>query len=88
MGLIRKYYDDKWDNFLFVIEEIGDWKHAEQLRIQVLDMRKELLGAEHPDTLTSMKNLSCTYSHQGRIHDSEKLELEVMSLKTDRKSVV
>ena len=35
LGLIKKYYDDKWCNFIFVMEKIGDWKHAEQLDIQV-----------------------------------------------------
>jgi hypothetical protein len=30
----------------------GRWNEAEQLEVQVMDMRKKLLGAEHPDTLT------------------------------------
>ena len=47
MGLTKKYYDDKWNNFLFVIREIGDWKHAEQLGVQVLEKRKKMLGEEH-----------------------------------------
>ena len=38
MGLTKKYYDDKWNNFIFVTEEIGDWKHAEQLVVQVLEL--------------------------------------------------
>ena len=62
MGLIKKYYDDKWENFIFVLMEIGDWKHAEQLEIQVLDMRKTVLGAEHSHTLDSMLGLASTYS--------------------------
>ena len=41
MGLNRKYYDDKWNNFIFVTGEIGDWKHAEQLEVEVWDMRKK-----------------------------------------------
>ena len=51
-------------------------------RSQVMDMRKKLLGAEHPDTLISMVNLAYTYRVQGRICDSEKLELEAMNIKT------
>jgi hypothetical protein len=31
----------------------GKWNEAEQLEVQVMDMRKKLLGAEHPDTLTA-----------------------------------
>ena len=45
-----------------------------------MDMRKKLLGAEHPDTLTSMENLACTYRVQGRDYEAEKLELEVMNI--------
>ena len=40
---------------------------AEQLEVQVLDMSKKLLGAEHPETLRSMGNLAF-------IHKSKKLE--------------
>jgi hypothetical protein len=52
IGLIKQYYDDKWTNFALVLEENGDLNNAEQLEVQVMDMRKKLLGAEHPDTLT------------------------------------
>ncbi|KAF8232634.1 hypothetical protein L208DRAFT_1561237, partial [Tricholoma matsutake] len=33
--------------------------------VQVMEMRKRVLGAEHPDTLTSMANLLSMYSNQG-----------------------
>ena len=29
-------------------------------------MRKKLLGAEHPDTLTSLSSLALMYSNQGK----------------------
>ena len=32
----------------------GWWKEAEELEMQVMETRKRVLGAEHPDTLTSM----------------------------------
>ena len=50
IGLIKQYYDDEWTNFALVLKENGDLNNAEQLEIQVMDMRKKLLGAEHPDT--------------------------------------
>jgi hypothetical protein len=34
--------------------------------------RKTKLGADHPDTLTSMANLASTYSNQGRWEEAEK----------------
>ena len=45
-------------------------------------MRKKLLGAEHPQTLNSMGDLASTYRDQGRVHESEKLELEVINIKS------
>ena len=33
----------------------GRWNEAEQLEVQVMNIRKKLLGAQHPDTLSSMK---------------------------------
>ena len=44
----------------------GRWKEAEELEVQVMEVRKRVLGQEHPDTLTSMGNLASTFSYQGR----------------------
>jgi putative hemolysin len=46
-----------------------------------MDMRKKLLGAEHPDTLTSMANLASTYGNQGRWNEAEQLEVQVMDMR-------
>ena len=66
IGLIQEYYDDKWSNFGLVMSENGNWKDAQELQVQVMDIRKKLLSAEHPDTFTSMENLAVTYRNQGR----------------------
>ena len=44
----------------------------------VMETRKRVLGAEHPDTLTSMANLALTYGNQGRWKEAEELEVQVM----------
>ena len=44
-------------------------------------MRKKLLGAEHPDTLTSMSNLALTYSNQGNLNEAEQLNVEVLDMR-------
>ena len=46
-----------------------------------MDMRKTLLGAEHPDTLTSMGILSIIYRKQGRWNEAEKLNIQVMNMR-------
>jgi putative hemolysin len=43
-----------------------------------METSKTVLGAEHPDTLTSMANLASTYHNQGRWNEAEKLEVQVM----------
>ena len=78
MGLTKQYYDDEWINFALVLKENGDLNSAEQLEVQVTDMRKKLLGTEHPDTLTSMANLARTYRNQGRWNKAEELDIQVL----------
>ena len=80
IGLIEEYYDDKWSNFALVLKENGDLNNAEQLVAQVIDMRKKLLGAEHPATLTSMAILANTYRDQGRWDEAELLFSHVYNL--------
>jgi hypothetical protein len=41
------------------------WVEAEQLEVQVMETRKIKLGADHPDTLTSMANLAFTWKSSG-----------------------
>ncbi|KAF1975419.1 putative kinesin [Bimuria novae-zelandiae CBS 107.79] len=42
------------------------WDAAEELFVQVMETRKKKLGADHPDTLTSMANLAFTWKAQAR----------------------
>jgi tetratricopeptide (TPR) repeat protein len=81
--LTRKYYNDKFSNFAFVLWENGDWDTAEQLQDKIIEMRKKLLGPEHPDTLLTMGNLARTYFDQGRWNEAEQLELQVMGIRKE-----
>ena len=81
MGLSEPYYDDKWFNFSVVMKENGEWNNAEQLEVQIMDMRKKLLGAEHPHTLISMANIVVTYKNQGKWIEAEQLEVQVMDMR-------
>ena len=42
MGLIKQYYDDEWTKFALVFGENGDLNSAEELRVQVMDIKKKL----------------------------------------------
>ncbi|CAI6342365.1 unnamed protein product [Periconia digitata] len=51
---------------------------AEKAFEQVVKIRRRELGAEHPDTLSSMRYLGSTYRNQGRWKEAEELFVQVM----------
>jgi len=56
----------------------GRWKEAESLEVQVMEMRKRVVGEEHPGTLRIMGNLTTAYRNQGRWEETEELEKQMM----------
>ncbi|KAF1813614.1 HET-domain-containing protein [Eremomyces bilateralis CBS 781.70] len=79
--LVDRNWKDRTDllwRYGTCLYEDGRWNEAEGPFTQVLEMKKRLLGLEHPDTLTSMANLASTYRNQGRWDAAEELEVQVM----------
>ena len=56
----------------------GFYEKAERIHVKVLRHREAILGPEHPDTLTSIRNLAATYQKQGRWMEAEGLEVQAM----------
>jgi GTPase SAR1 family protein len=56
----------------------GRYNEAEVSFMEVAERRKKVLGAEHPDTLTTMNNLALTYTNQGRWKEAEEMDVQVM----------
>ena len=69
------------ENLASTYQNQGRWNEVEELEDQVMDMRKKLLGAEHPDTLTSMADLASTYRKQEKWNEVEKLEVQVLEMR-------
>ncbi|GLB39734.1 putative patatin-like phospholipase [Lyophyllum shimeji] len=69
---------DLLSKFSFVYHESGQFLVAEKLRVELVEARKQELGEDHPDTLTSIANLAETYRSQGRFKEAEMLEVEVV----------
>ena len=44
----------------------GRWTEAEELEVQVLELRKSTLEPEHPDTLISMGNLRVVFAKRSK----------------------
>ena len=49
-----------------------------ELQLQTLNLKKDVLGSKHPDTLTTMINIASTYSKQGHSDMAEPLEVQVL----------
>ncbi|KAF6817935.1 Kinesin light chain 5, partial [Colletotrichum sojae] len=65
-------------NVSWYLVMLGDYSRAEVIVQEAVSTRTELLGQEHPDTLTSVANLASTYRNQGRWKEAEELEVRVM----------
>ncbi|KAJ7306172.1 hypothetical protein DFH08DRAFT_1054686 [Mycena albidolilacea] len=56
----------------------GRFKEAEHLHAMVLEKQRQLLGADHPNTLWAMADLADTYGQLGRYKEAESLESTVL----------
>ncbi|KAJ7862029.1 hypothetical protein B0H14DRAFT_517745 [Mycena olivaceomarginata] len=65
-------------NYARVYYDSGRFKEAEVLDSLMLEKQKQLLGADHPDTLWSMANLAITYHRLGRYSEAGPLESLVL----------
>jgi tetratricopeptide (TPR) repeat protein len=63
-----------------ILMDRGLWKRSEELLIQVLKIRKTILGVSHPHTMTSSANLACVYREQGRWKEAEDLFAEIVEI--------
>jgi hypothetical protein len=66
------------NNLALTYASQGRWKEAEELQVQEMETNLRVLGAEHPETLTSMANLALTYANQGRWKEAEGLQVQVI----------
>ena len=56
----------------------GRLNEPEKLQMQVMKTSLRVLKEEHPDTLSSMANLTAIYRNQGRRDEVEKLQMQVV----------
>ncbi|KAJ5973175.1 hypothetical protein N7481_010385 [Penicillium waksmanii] len=56
----------------------GQWDKAEELEVQVMEIRRTKLGENHPSTLSSLANLASTYRKQGRWDEAEQFEVQII----------
>ena len=64
-----------------VYTNLGLYSRAQSLYEHTIEIRRRVLGPEHPDTLASMNNLASVLDHQGRYAEAEKLYRETIDVK-------
>ncbi|KXX74304.1 hypothetical protein MMYC01_208567 [Madurella mycetomatis] len=57
------------------------WGERELVDRRVYELRRVVLGEEHPDTIESMLDLAATYDAQGRYIEAELIRFEVSALR-------
>lgn len=75
---LQEKYIDFIENMGECLYSDGRNNEAEKLLVKAMTTRKRVLGPEHPNTLTSMSNLSSIYFIQGRWKEAEELQVQVL----------
>jgi Flp pilus assembly protein TadD len=70
------------NNLATTLWQEGRYNEAEKLELHVLEYRKKLFGAEHPNTIIIMNNLARTWKEQGRDAEAIKLMEHCVQLST------
>ncbi|KAF2831501.1 kinesin light chain 1 [Ophiobolus disseminans] len=60
-------------------KDLGQYTAAEASHRQVSSLREEVLGPEHPDTLTSMSNLALVLNSQGKYKEAEAMNRQTLA---------
>jgi serine/threonine protein kinase len=63
-----------------VYDNLGLYPRAESLDQKAMEIRRRVLGPEHPDTLKSMSNLASDLSAEGHYAEAEKLDRETLDI--------
>jgi hypothetical protein len=61
-------------------ERIGKGAEAEEMSIRAMNVRKEILGQEHNDTLASIAMVGLVYKLRGQWDAAEELQMQVMEI--------
>ena len=64
-----------------VYDDLGLYPGAESLLTRGVDVRRHVLGPEHPDTLESMRLLGWVLQEEGRYAEAEKLQRETLEIR-------
>jgi small GTP-binding protein len=64
----------------YYLQAQGQYQQAEPLWKEALEIRKQVLGTNHPDYAGSLNNLAALYKSQGRYEEAEPLVKEALEI--------
>lgn len=64
-----------------VYQGLGLYSRSETLLARTADIRRRVLGSDHPDTLASMDALAVAFNSENRYAEAEKLNREVLAVR-------
>ena len=65
------------------MNSLGRYEESLELKKQVLEKRTEILGENHPDTISAMNNLATTLNDLGKYEESLELKKQVLEKRTE-----
>ena len=79
-------FEESQQDLLFNVGECfrisGKYAEAERMYRQALELKKKVLGQEHPSTLDSMDNLALVLRRQGKYEEAERMHRQALELYT------
>ena len=70
-------------NLALVLNKQGKYADAEAMNRQTLEIKEEVLGKTHPDTLTTMSNLALVLNSQGKYADAEAMNRQTLEIREE-----
>jgi len=64
----------------FLYSATGRYEQAERLYQQALEIRRQVLGEQHPDFASSLNNLAALYGSTGRSEQAEPLYQQALEV--------
>ncbi|MEO0515360.1 MAG: tetratricopeptide repeat protein [Planctomycetota bacterium] len=68
------------NNLARVMQDQGELQRARELHEKTLELRRRLLGEEHPDVATSMNHLASVIQDQGDLREARELYEKTLEL--------
>ncbi|MGI9625340.1 MAG: tetratricopeptide repeat protein, partial [Longimicrobiales bacterium] len=68
-------------NLGWALDNKGEWERADSMYMATLEMRRRILGDEHPHVAVVLNNLASMRQKEGRLAESRELHMESLALR-------